>query len=137
MWPDCSAPSRLPAPDLQVAHGDLEAGTEFGKVTDGGQSFFRDFRQILAGLVGEVGIGMTGGAAYTATELMKLGKTETVSVFNDKGVGIGDIQAGFDDGGAYQNLDLTFRHGLHYIAQSIFSHLTMSNGHTQTGNPLF
>ena len=58
------------APDLQVTHGDFEAGTEFGKIPDGGQALFGDLRQILVRFISEVSVGVAGGTAHTATELV-------------------------------------------------------------------
>ena len=78
---------------------------------------------------------MAGRTPHTATELMQLGKTETICVLNDQSVCVGNIQTGFDDGGADQHLDFSLRHGLHHIAKSVFSHLPMGYTNTQSGNP--
>ena len=78
---------------------------------------------------------MAGRTSHTAPELVQLGKAETVCILNDQGVGIGNVQAGFNDGGADQHLDFSLCHGLHHIAKSVFAHLSMSYTHTQAGNP--
>ena len=124
-------------PNLQVPHGDLKAGTEFCKIPDGRQPFFRNFRQVFIRTVGEIGIGVAGRASYTAAELMQLGKTKPVCIFNNEGVGIGDIQSGFNDGGANQYLDGAVVHSLHHIAQGLLAHLTVGNTHADAGNPAF
>ena len=99
--------------DLQITHGDLEAGAEFRKVPDGGQTLFRNLRQILVGTVGEVGVGVAGGAAYTATELMKLGKSEALGVLNDHHAGVGDIDTDLNDGGGNEDVQLSVREFAH------------------------
>ena len=102
--------------DLQVTHSNLESGAELGKIADGGQALLCNFRQGFIRPIGEVGIGVAGGTTNTATELMELAKAETVGIFNDQGVGIGNIQTGLDDGGTYKHLDVTVCHGIHHIA---------------------
>ena len=124
------------APDLQVPHGDFEAGAKFREIPHGGQPLFGDFRQILVRTVGKVGVSVAGGPAHPAPELVKLAQTEPVRVFDNQGVGVGNVQARFDDGGAYQNLNVAIGHGLHHLAQSVLAHLAVSNTHPQTGNPL-
>ena len=122
-------------PDFQVAHGNFEAGAEFREVPDGGEPLFCDLRQTLVGPEGKVGISVAGGAAHPSPELMKLGQAEAVGIFNNEGVGVGNVQAGFDDGGANQHLNFTLGHGLHHVPQGILTHLTVSNRHAQAGNP--
>ena len=69
--------------DFQVTHSNLEAGTKFGEISDGGKPLFCNLGQLFVGPVSELGIGVAGGAAYTAPELMQLRKTETVGIFNN------------------------------------------------------
>ena len=123
------------APDFQIPHGDLEAGAELGEIPDGTQPFFRDFRQIFVRAVGEVGVGVAGGAANPSPQLMKLAQAEPVGVFNNQGVGVGDVQAGLDDGGAHQHLNVPVGHGLHHITQSVLTHLAVGHADTKTWNP--
>ena len=78
---------------------------------------------------------MAGGASYPAPKLVELAQAEPVGVFDDQGVGVGDVQTGFNDGGAHQHLNVPFRHGLHHVAQGVFSHLSVGHAHPQTGNP--
>ena len=59
---------------------------------------------------------MAGGASYPAAKLVQLAQTEPVGVLDDQGVGVGNVQTGFDDGGAYQHLNLALRHGLHHVS---------------------
>ena len=45
------------AAQLEVAHRNLEARTEFGELANGCQAFLRDVGQHLAAVVGEVSVG--------------------------------------------------------------------------------
>ena len=125
------------SPDLQVPHGNFEAGAEFGEVPDGRQSLFRHLGEGLVRLVGEVGKGMAAGPAHPAPELMELTQTQAVGMFNDQGIGIGNVQAGLNDGGTYQHLNLPVCHRLHHISQGLLSHLAMGHGDGQLRHPPF
>jgi len=54
-------------------------------------------------------------AADAPTELMKLGKPETLGVFDDHYGGVGDIDADFYDGSGNQDLHFVFAEALHYF----------------------
>ena len=121
MWPDCSA-------DLQIAHGDLEAGAELRVFADGVEPLLRDLRQDLALAEGQVGIRVAAGAAHAAADLVQLGEAEAVGVLDDEGVDVRDVDAGLDDGGADEDLDLTVRHRLHDVAELLLIHLAVGDG---------
>src|SRR5699024_12823869 len=53
----------------------------------------------LAGPVGEIGRRPPGRAPHPAPELVELGQAEGLGVFNDQGVGVGQVDARLDDGG--------------------------------------
>jgi hypothetical protein len=72
---------------------------------------------------------MSGGTTYTTTQLVQLGKAESVRVFDDESVGVWNVQTGFNDGGTHEHLNVTVCHGLHHIAQRIFTHLAVGNRH--------
>ena len=42
---------------------------------------------------------------------MELGKTETVGVLDDQGIGVGQVDACLDDGGADEDIDLLIAEG--------------------------
>ena len=123
------------APDLQIPHGNFEAGAEFGKIPDGGKPLFGDFGEILFRAVGEIGVGVAGGAPYPAAKLMELAQAKSVGIFDDEGVGVGDVQTRFNDGGAYQHLDFALCHGLHHIPQGVLTHLAVGDAHADARNP--
>jgi len=58
---------------------------------------------------------------------VQLGKSQLVGIFNDQGVGIGNINAGFDDGGADHDLNITIGHLLHHITELFLVHFAVGN----------
>ena len=126
------------AADLEVAHGDFEAGAEFGVLLDG--------LDALAGVAGgghelarehEVGVGLVVGAADAAAELVEIGEAEAVGAVDDDGVGVGDIEAGFDDGGGDENVDVTGDEGAHDGLEFVLAHLAVADGDGGVGDELF
>ena len=59
---------------------------------------------------------MPAGPAHPASQLMQLAQAQAVGVFNHKGIDIGNVQSGFNDGGTHQNLNVAVGHGLHNVA---------------------
>ena len=60
---------------------------------------------------------------------------KAVGVFDDEGVGVGNVQTGLNDGGAYQHLNLALRHGLHHVSQRVLAHLAVGDAHADARNP--
>ena len=60
----------------------------------------------LGRIVQEVRIRALTSTTDAATQLMQLAQAEAVGMVDDQRVGVGDIKAGFDDGGAYQHVDV-------------------------------
>ena len=59
---------------------------------------------------------------------MELGKTETVGVLDDQGIGVGQVDACLDDGGADEDIDLLIEHAAPDLAEFLFAHLAVSDG---------
>ena len=94
------------APDLQVTHGNAEAGPERGEFPDGRTAFGGDFGQNRIPPEGEVGIRLAGGTAHPAADLVQLGKAHAVGILDDQGVAVAHVHTGFDAGGTDQDVDL-------------------------------
>ena len=58
--------------DLQVTHGDLEPTTQIRELTDGSESFLRNFLQHLIPLVHKERICRPVAASHAATQLIQL-----------------------------------------------------------------
>ena len=59
---------------------------------------------------------------------MELGQTHMVGVLNDKGVYVGNINAGLNNGGAHQYSDLSLAHSGHGVVQLVLGHFSVGNG---------
>ena len=101
------------AADLQITHGDAEAGVELRKLADGAQALFGDLAQLASAPEGQVRACAPVRAAHTPAQLMQLGKTHAVGVFDDEGVHIWNVDAGLNDRRADQDLRLARDHALH------------------------
>ena len=88
------------AADLQVPQGNAEARAELGEFPDGAEPLLGGLGENLVLPDGEVGVGLLGGTADPAPQLVELAQAEAVRVEDDQGVGGGDVQTALDDGGA-------------------------------------
>ena len=125
------------APDLQIPHGDFEAGAEFGKFPDGLQPLFGDVGEDFALPEGQIGKGVSAGTAHTAADLMQLGKAQLVGILDDQGVDIGNINTRLNDGGADQNLDFPVCHALHDVGKLLLIHFAVGSGYFHIAQPVF
>ena len=124
------------APDLQIPHGDAEAGAEGRELADGGKPLLGDVRQGLVPPEGEVGIGLAAGAAHTAPDLVQLCQTHPVSVLDDEGVAVAHVDAGLDQGGADENVDLAVEQVLPHRVQLVLGHLAVGDADAGPGHHL-
>ena len=122
------------AAEFEVAHGNLEAGAELGELLDGGEAFLGDFAQGLAALVGEVGEGPARGAADSAADLVELREAEMVGVLDDERVDVRDVDAGFDDSGADEDVDFVVDDFLPDARELLFGHFSVRVGNLCFGN---
>ena len=123
-------------PDLQIPHGDAEAGAEGRELPDSGEPLLGDIGQGLVPPEGEVGIGLAAGAAHPASDLVQLGKAHAVSVLDDEGVAVAHVDAGLDEGGAHQNIDLAVQQMLPHGVQLFLGHLAVGNADACAGHQL-
>ena len=122
------------APDLEVVHGDPEPGAQFGELHQG--------LEALLGLPGEgrfirdqqVGVGLGLAPSDPAPELVELGQPHGMRPVDNNGVGRGDVQTGFDDGRAHQDIDLPAPEAHHNLLQLLFRHLAMGHAHPGFGH---
>ena len=77
----------------------------------------------------QIGVGLGLAAPHPAPELVELGQSHGMGPVDDDGVGRGDVQAGFDDGGAHQDIDLPAPEAHHDLLQLLFRHLAVGHGH--------
>src|SRR5207245_9861333 len=93
---------------LQVLKCQLEARAQVLQLGD-------DLQPLVGGLgvrpgwvVEEVRIGSLPGAAHPAAQLVELGQSQPLRIHHHDGIGVGDVQAGLDDGGAHKDVGLAY-----------------------------
>ena len=82
----CLAEQVAGTADLEVAHGDLEARAELGRLADRLEPLVGLLGQDLVLRVEEVGVGTRAAAADAAAELVHLAEAEQVGALDDEGV---------------------------------------------------
>ena len=66
-------------------------------------------------------------SANAASKLVDLSESEFVGTIHDDGIGIGNVDAGFNDGGADQNIGSLVIKIRHHLLELFFAHLTMAD----------
>ena len=94
------------AADFEIAHGDFHAAAVSAGLGKGVESFADDFGQRSLSGDEEVGVGGAVPAADSSAQLVEIGEAESVGAVDEDGVGIGDVDAVFDDGRGDQNIGL-------------------------------
>ena len=112
--------------DFQVAHGNLEAGTEFRKLFHGLQALLRRLRQDLIRLVDKVRKSHMVRTADTPAHLIELRKAETICIVNDDGIGIGHIEPVLDNARGKQDIIIALIEIHHDMLEHFFRHLPVS-----------
>ncbi len=83
------------------------------------------FRENLVRRQGQIGIGAGLGPSDTPAQLIELPQSEHVRPVDDDGVGRRHVQAGFDDVGAEQHVELLVIERRHDIFERGDRHLAM------------
>lgn len=120
--------------DFEVTHGDVEPGAEAGEFADSGEAFGGDFGEGFAAGEGEIGESAASGAADPSAELIELGEAHAVGVFDNEGVAVGDIDAGFDDSGTDEDINFAFEELPPDFGEFMFFHTAMGHGDTGFGD---
>ena len=105
MWPDCSSPSRLPAP--RRSRSWLASWKPAPSVSSDCSTCSRFSACGVIWLVGgrrEDRIGADLRAADAAAQLIELREAEHVGAMHDQRVGARNVEAGFDDRGRQQDV---------------------------------
>ena len=73
----------------------------------------------------QVGVGLVVAAADAAAQLVQLGQAKFVGAVDRDGVGVGDVDAGFDDGRAQQHIEALLVKIAHHLLQLAFAQLAV------------
>ena len=115
--------------DLQVTHGNLDAGAQLRKLPDGLETLLRLLPKHLVTSVHEKRIGSPARPAHAPPQLVQLGKSHAVRILYNHRIGIGNIESRLDDGGADKHIDLPIDEIKHDALQLMLVHLAMGEGH--------
>lgn len=77
---------------------------------------------------------MAVGAAYSAPKLVELGEAELVGIFDDEGISVGNVESGFDNSGADEDINFALDESDHNGFEFSLVHLTVTDGNTGLGN---
>ena len=79
---------------------------------------------------------MARRAAYTAANLVQLRQTHIVCVLDNERVRVRDINAGLDNGGTDQNVDLAVCHLVHNLCDLFLTHFAVNDADSRIRKPL-
>ena len=106
MCPDCSPPSRLPAPRISRSFiATCMPAPDLGVLGDRRQPLVRGLGQRLLRRVQEVGVAALASAPDPAAQLVQLRQAEGVAALHDQGVGVRDVDPGLDDRRRHQDIE--------------------------------
>ena len=94
------------AADFEIAHGDFHAAAVAAGFDEGVEPFAGESREACVFGDEEIGIGGAVPAADAAAELVEIGEAIGVGAVDEDGVGVGDVDAVFDDGGGKEDIEL-------------------------------
>ena len=124
------------ATQFQVAHRQLEACAQLGVFLQSVQALSSIAAEFAVRGGHEIGVGLTRETADAATDLMELGQAKTVGVVHEQGVGVGDVDAAFDDRGRHQAIERAVTEGLHDAVDAVFVHLPVNGVEPHAGHEL-
>ena len=111
--------------DVEVVRGELEAGAQRLQRLQHGEPALGLRRDLLLRRQREQRIGPQLGATDAAAQLIELGKAEHVGAVHDQRVGVGDIEAGFHDGGRQQDVEFAVVERRHDVLDHGGRHLAV------------
>src|SRR6266478_6291954 len=126
-------PCRSTAEIRRRSHMDLRAAyskrfsTEDGGLPKRSSSSFRT--SCLSASEGdeEICVGALSGTTDAATQLVEFGEAEAVGAVDQNGVGAGNVQSVFDDGGGDEHVGFIADEFQHNAFEFFFGHLAVSN----------
>ena len=100
------------------------------------QPVVRRLGQRLLRRVEEVAVGALAATPDAAAQLVQLAEAEAVGALDDQRVGVGDVQAGLDDRGADQHVELLVPEVQDDLLELVLAHLAVGGGDAGLGDQL-
>ena len=122
------------AADLEVAHRDLEPGTELGLLADRLQPLVRLLGDGPVGREEEVRVGPLAGATHPTPELVELAEAEAVGPVHDERVDRRHVDAALHDRGAHEHVVLVLPEVEHHPLEPALVHLPVRHRDARLGD---
>ncbi len=124
------------APDLEVAHRDLEPGAELGVVGERREPRAGLRRELARVGVEEVRVGGHVRAADAPSDLVQLREAERVGPLDDQRVGLGDVDPRLDDRRRHEDVRVAGEERVHPLLELALRHLAVCDEEPQAGAQL-
>ena len=113
--------------DVEVVARELETGAKAFERLQHVEPALGGVGELALRRHGEQRVGALLGAADAAADLVELREAEMVGVVHDQRVGVGDIEAGFDDGRRQQHVELAVVEIVHDVVELARRHLAIGD----------
>ena len=120
--------------NFQILGGQRKANPQLPRRLYGQQPLGRICRHGARVRRQQIGVGLPVGASHPPAQLMQLGEAELVGALDDDGVGVGDVDAVFDDGGADQHIDPAVVEVAHHPFDLPLAHLAVADTDSGLGD---
>ena len=121
------------AADLQVAHGDLEAGAQLGVVAERAEALGRLLGEGRGAGVQQVRVGALAAAADPPAYLVELGEAEHVRALDDQRVGLRDVDPRLDDARRDQHVRVAAQEREHPLLEVLLVELAVGDLEADAG----
>ena len=122
--------------NLQVAHGDGEAGAHVAELLDRPQPPGGAGREVLVRVDQQVAVRAVLVAPHAAAKLVQIGQPVAVGLVDEDRVGVGNVQAALDDRRGQQHVVAAVDETEHHLFQLVLVHLAVADGQPGLGHDL-
>ena len=117
--------------DLEVPHGYAHAAAEVGVLVNRFEALLRFFGKAHVFGEHEIGVRLPVRASHAAFKLVHLREAEALRIFDDERVGMGVVDAAFDNRGGNEHIDLARAEIFHHAFELFFAHLAVRHANAR------
>ena len=135
MWPDCSSPSKLPAPRMSRSWlASWNPAPRLSRLASTCSRLSAPSVIERSERRGQIGVGAGLGPPDAAAQLVELGEAEAVGAVDDQRVGAGDVEPALDDRGRQQHVIFAVVEGAHPLLDLGRAHLAVGGDRLHLGH---